>query len=637
MTPTTSSFSTTTTSTTASSSSDGGQHSSILSALDEDALVEVAHAAKAAGALGSLATTSKQLCSLYRSRVPVQLHVYDQEDAALVQRLVASGRPLFSNCTELALAEEDVANCQLAVQLLSGVQGTALQKLWLEVSPDAEQQQQQQEQEQEQEQGLLLDQACYHSTCSVLCLPALQQLHSLSLETGEDYSCCVQQLGLLPRLMHMTLFFTSTGSAEHAPADLTALSRLTTLLELHMISLPPVLPAAGCEGPFSLPSSLTGLWMGAGDYAQAPTIGCWVTHLPGCRQLQELFLTYGTKQHPSAHPSALVPLLVEHTPHLRTLAISGLFMEETDWDAAVPGLADDVEVAEWRPDAALAALTGLECLSVHHMLEVCSAEEWQYMAQLTALTKLSGARIYHVPDLSAVASLPVLELEECGIDMGGYELGGVLLACPLLQKASIYISCFASPVLPPPAAPRLAPHPNLKTLSISGASWGRSDPAAAAAHFARLAPVISGVSDLRVHGWPASSSEAQDAAGSQLPDLCAFTALSVLDFSLSWDHNGSALKQEDLLSMLEPLKQLQCLTVRCVPGLNARAVLVLQHMLPQLQYVRLHGCGQLLPVSGQQQGQLLPPLQAEHLLGKVRQLLRPDLVLVVQGFWGRQA
>jgi hypothetical protein len=89
--------------------------------------------------------------------------------------------------------------------------------------------------------------------------------------------------------------------------------------------------------------------------------------------------------------------------------------------------------------------------------------------------------------------------------------------------------------------------------------------------------------------------------------------------------------------MVAPLVQLQRLVVGDADLLNARAVLVMQHMLPQLSYVKLRHCGLQLPLAAgrPRQQQHVPegagPLQQEdHVLAKVRQLLRPGLVLEME-------
>jgi hypothetical protein len=85
-------------------------------------------------------------------------------------------------------------------------------------------------------------------------------------------------------------------------------------------------------------------------------------------------------------------------------------------------------------------------------------------------------------------------------------------------------------------------------------------------------------------------------------------------------------EQEDFLAMLAPLVQLRRLEVEYAARLNARVAVPLQHMLPQLQVLTLQHCGRELPMAPAH----YPRERQEELLGKVRQLLRPGLQLVVQ-------
>jgi hypothetical protein len=83
------------------------------------------------------------------------------------------------------------------------------------------------------------------------------------------------------------------------------------------------------------------------------------------------------------------------------------------------------------------------------------------------------------------------------------------------------------------------------------------------------------------------------------------------------------LEQEDLLTMVGPLAQLQRLELCDVPQVNARVVLILQHMLPQLQFVQLVRCGSQLPLQPADAG----PERQQQAVERVKQLLRPGLVL----------
>jgi hypothetical protein len=536
------------------------------------------------------------------------------EEAALVQQVLASGRPLFSSCQALSLGAKRIDNCLLARQLLAG-QSTALQDLTLRVDPDDAQQQQQR----------WSGEACHHDVCGVLSLPAVRHLRRLSITLPAFGTCSAQQVA---QLVHLTELGVEILEDEvvAAAADLTALSGLVSLKRLTIDGPPAVQPAASSEGPFALPHSLTYLEVNA----SSQPLGCWVMHLPGCPQLQELVLTYGTEQHPSAHPSAVVPLLAQHTPHLRTFVLKP-GPEHVTWGAHVPGLAHaDAGAAagadvDWQPDAALAALTGLQCLSVNGHLCVQSAADWQYLVQLTGLTKLSGVMFLSPPDLLPEAtSLLELEVDDCSL--GVYKLQRVLLACPRLLKAQVQISPDPIRDVPPAGAPHLSPHPSLKTLvlecdHVSG--HNAADAAAAvAAHFAGLAPVLSAVPELHLLGWPDMGTPAQDFNASLLPDLSACTALTALEFTVPYSRVAYSVVEEDIRSMLAPLKQLQRLKVVGAPRLDARAVVALQDVLPRLQHVKLRRCGGVRTYGR--------AVSQEQLLAAVRLLLRPDLLLEVE-------
>lgn len=77
--------------------------------------------------------------------------------------------------------------------------------------------------------------------------------------------------------------------------------------------------------------------------------------------------------------------------------------------------------------------------------------------------------------------------------------------------------------------------------------------------------------------------------------------------------------------MVTPLVQLQQLEVQSAKWLNARVVLVLQLMLPQLQHVGLKWCGKL--VHGAAGAPVVTPEAEQQALSKVQQLLRPGLEL----------
>jgi hypothetical protein len=405
------------------------------------------------------------------------------------------------------------------------------------------------------------------------------------------------------------------------------MSAMTNLVQLRLNwALAPHLPA-GPEGPYCLPSSLVKLQLDSNSHDSATPMACWVAHLPGCHQLQELELYYGPLQHASAHPNAVVALLAQHNKQLRRLDVSCGFYE-VSWGSSVAGLPYEWGAAykEWRPDAALAALTGLECLS-GRIMEVTMGQpkDWQHLAQMPALSKLGCARVVCVPEPRGLpqpcAACALVKLF-CSMALGGREAGVMLLACPNLQQADVTIV----PAAASSAGARLLPHPKLEALTLRHCEvWGSA--AAAAAQFAALAPVLSGVITLQILQWPHGSSR----AAVVMPDMSPCTALKELSFSgprppVPQVRSGPLCEQEHILSMVSPLTGLQRLWICDAPRVNARVALVLQSMLPQLQRVELINCGKLLHVDRGEEGS-----QADEgmLLQGVRQLLRADLQLVL--------
>jgi hypothetical protein len=461
----------------------------------------------------------------------------------------------------------------------------------------------------------------------------LPNLGSMYLHVPAFGAHCARNLAGLVQLTAICVQ-PSTGDpveSTAATADLTPLSRLTNLRELQLCGPPPVQPAAGVNGPFSLPSSLTRLVWAKGVNRHA-VIGCWVTHLAACPGLQELVVTYTHREHSSAHPALLVPILAQHNRHLRSLSFDqgGAFF--CAWDAPVAGLLDRTTPPVWCPDAALAALTGLESLvaAAGPSLFIESAAAWQHLTQLCALTRLTGACV-RVAASQLEGALPALVDLACGVFLTGRGLGELLLACPQLVRAVIQV--FGQGLPASPAVMPLRQHASLKLLGVCWCSlWG----AAAAAHSDQLAPVLSGVACLHLRNWPRISDP--DTGSCMLPDLSQCTALNVLELGLNAE--GPSLEQEDILLMLEPATQLRQLIVWNARELTARAVVPLQYMLPQLQCVVLRQCGQVRPDPArtplqQQQEEGVAAAQAEQhqdrlaqqLLATVRRQLRPDLVL----------
>jgi hypothetical protein len=422
---------------------------SLAEALDEDAQVQVLHAAKTSKVLAALASSSKQLCRVARCRVPVKSQVTKLAHAELVVRSHAAGRPPFSACTELDVRVDTLESCLIAAGVFSAAQQwAALQHVELSMHLSNTQLQHSQS----------LD---YCSAGLLASLPALKQLRHLVLRLPDVGACSVAQLGQLVQLTHLELFRLSAsaayaavesdldeqdeaaaidaaaeaaaggggGGVEAAAAaavDLSVLSAMTNLVELVLWG-PAVQPAAGGEGPFCFPSSLTCLDIidPAEKMGGAACIPPCLTHLPGCPALQQLRIYYSLQQHHSAHPNAVVGLLAEHKPQLRKLEFEWEYGGDIQWDAQVAGLpaaAGPVD-KEWHPDAALASLRGLESLEGGRWLSIQHEEHWQHLAQLTALTRLRGIGVTCVPHLLAGAKLSVLELACSRVELSGYDLG----------------------------------------------------------------------------------------------------------------------------------------------------------------------------------------------------------------------
>jgi hypothetical protein len=598
--------------------------SGILAVLDEDAAVEVLRAAKAARVLGPLASCSSSLCSLARSRVFVSLHVQNQRQAGLIITSAARSRPPFSGCTDLYMDLDNMESLRMAVGVLNAVQGwTGLRELTLSMSTAFR----------EQQEAATLE----NCTSSILsAVPSLQQLRRVDLYPGVLGACSMRHVLQLTQLT--SLMLTAWSPPIHTAVNYMALARLTNLLELRLAwALAPPLPA-GPEGPYCLPSSLVTLEL-CSAIDPAP-LAHWLAHVPGCVQLQELELRYRAPQHHSTHPRALVELFVQHSLQPRSLQFV-FAPRPMDFSAHVLGLPDAEDAVDWlwRPNAGLAAMSRLESLCADSdsldtlRLYVEAAADWQCLAQVPRLQKLYGMECCYAPPHPAGTTLSVLRLTDCGVHLGGYETGCLLLACPLLEYVKVLImpQGDGAVMCVPAGGARLPPHPTLQTVEINCCNqWG--DAAAAAAQFAVLAPVLSGVEYLDVWDWPAPTTRTAAA----LPDLSCCTALAVLDFTCADEPDAELYpEQEDFWSMLAPVVQLRSLCIVGAERVNSRMVVALQHMLPRLQSVELHGCGRLLQLAGgnmQQQGQQDPEVAEEQATQKVKALLRPGLLLEVDGY-----
>lgn len=589
---------------------------SILYALSDDTLAGVLHAAQAGKVLGQLASSSKYLCRAARSRVPVSLLVYTQEEATHILRSHAAGRPPFSGCVDLFLGPDCMTACLLVVDILGvAQQWPALQSMHVVLHPDPE--------------DVLLGLCMDFVIAPVLSgLPALKQLRRLKLDVADFGPSSARHIGRMGHLVKLEL--TAGGLAGDPPVDLSPLSGMTSLAELVVRGGPPVQPPAGPEGPYCFPSSLRSLTLDSHQQEQPAPLAPWLTHLPGCPQLQSLHLVYHHQQHASAHPAALVRLLAQHTPQLRNLVLDfGGRALEMDWSMEVVGLPqatipDDLQ--GWSPDSGLAALTSLGYLSAGGHLCVRTEGDWEAFAQLPALERVAMAHIYWAPppQQKPAAALRVLVLEQCTVRLDGHALGLVLLGCPVLQRAGIFLA------VPPPSDPTqpprppLTPHPTLQELMLYNcAAWG----AVAGAEFAALSAAVAGVANIGFGGWP------QGAPGSLhggLPDLSPCTALWSLGLGGSTQAANPALlpEQEDIVGMVASVAQLRHVAIHGAPRVNARCALLLQAVLPRLQLVELSQCGSLMPLAA---GAHQHTCDVHQVLAKVRQLLRPGIVLRVSG------
>jgi hypothetical protein len=430
-------------------------------------------------------------------------------------------------------------------------------------------------------------------------LPSLQQLQSVELNVPAFGTSCAGHVAQLVQLTELSL--SSKEAATHAAADLVALSSLTRLVRMRVWEPPAVQLAAA--GAACIPSSLTHLYINDG-WARVSSGGVspmsyWVTHLPGCPQLRWLELLYIERQHSGAHPSNLIQICAQHNRQLCVLKLGrGPIAggRPIRWSFDLPDLpaAPVAQQAVWHPDAALASLTGLQCLHALGVLHISTPADWQQLTRLTALTELGGVHIHCVPLQQVAAPLRLLALENSRVHLGGHELAQLALALPSLEGMSITISEPIPPAAVQPAGMQLARHPRLRKVQLEGCCvWG--DAAAAAAEFDPLGVVLSGVSELVLRGWPPGFSM-EGGAGRGLPDLSACTGLVALEFGCTIAGAPymymSSPGQEQFVSMLAPLVQLTSLHVCRARGMNMQAVLELQFTLSRLQCVNLQGCGE---------------------------------------------
>jgi hypothetical protein len=550
---------------------------SMLLQLQDDALGEVLRAVKDPGVLLTLANSSSSMCRAIRSKVPVRLQVLDQQQAGFISNAAERGMP-FSGCKELVIRPRSRDGCLAAAHVLrAALQWPGLQQLSLFIALFPQQQQ---------------DEATMESGLALLRepVPQLQAFH-LALPAQ-----LFSRARLSPQLLQVTSLELKQYNAAAATAlDMSNLSAMDSLVELQLRGPPPVVaPAAAVTGPFLLPHNLNTLKIPT-FWSHAPDpLACWLTHLPGCPQLQHLELSYWRQHHASAHPFAVLRALSQHNKQLRSFRVRLASMTDT-WDAPVAELSQAAGHVsnEWGPDSVLALPARLESLAVHSMLHIRGQEDWQCLARLLACTNMTEVQFHWAPELQqAGASLAVLELRSCRVHLGGRGVGALLLACPHVQYALLDIGEPPSP--PPPAAAAaassdggscLTPHPRLKELDLGRCdSWG--DAAAASAQFAGLAPVVSGVSQLTIRGWPRRS-DAHPTSQSPLPDLSLCSKVTVLVFGAVGNgviYPYHVPTQEQFVSMVAPLKQLQRITWRGM-GRNAIGMSLLKPFLPKLQEV----------------------------------------------------
>jgi hypothetical protein len=566
---------------------------SIYAYLDDDAMEALLHAAKAAGVLGALATADTVLCSLARSRMPLCLQITNAEEASLLLQSQASGKRPFSGCRGLCLLASGYGNCLMAASVLSTAQRwPALEQLRLRL-----------EMGDDRVSGLSPDH-CMSGALAVV--PALQRLRRLVLELPKLGTCCGRQLGQMQQLTSMEVYVRSSAGPA---ADLSALAYMSNLVDLLLYDPPAVQPAAG--GGSSLPSSLTSLRVKG--YAPAADHASWFSHLAGCPNLQHIELGYDERhEHCSSYPQALVQQLAQTNRQLRTLKLL-----TSAWCA---DLKTEVPQEEWQADAHLAALKGLEELEAGGMLCIRDQGDWQHLAQLTALKKLSAFHVFCAP--AGGCALAALHSLGATIHVGGHSVGRLLQACPQLRLAQFMV-CEPPHPTPMPAAAPLVPYPCLQKLSLEICRGCGA--ATAAAFWGAVVPGLGSALELELEEWPCGSSSY---AGSSLPNLAPCTALTSIVFSNRGGVCNAPVpaQQEDFLSMLAPVVNLQRLHVWHAPQLNARAVLVLQGMLPLLHEVELIGCGHLLTAAAG--GPLVSPEAEQQVLAKVKQLLRPGLELI---------
>lgn len=584
-----------------------------LDALDENALVEVLRAAKASGTLRCFANANWRLCTLARSRVPYQLLLQDLEQGSLLLGSHVLSRAPFSGCTRLHMLQGLGGSSLAPVVVAMASQWPALRHLEVATDP-----------------------AMYGKLPPVLpALPSLQQqLQSLELAVATfytDYAECVAQLVQLTSLQLMLYDAGEVWGMDRFTADLLALSRLTRLARMTLDEPPPVQRAAAASGPFCLPSSLTYLRFAGGKVFSrqwyVSPMHSWLTHLPGCPQLQHLEVVYSTEQHSSARPPRLIRMCAQHNQQLRVLKLDKYRQfswsdPDINWGRRVQGLSDADGDADgrWHPDAALGSLKQLQCLHAMKELHISSPAEWQHLAQATALTELDGVNIHAAPLQEEGTTLSLVSVGSCIISLRGSDVARLLVACSALESAAFQLIEQLSPAAAPLASQQLITHPRLAKLELKdclcwGETWDNggtysSRSAAAAAELSAMTGVLGGVSELALSDWPCGT-DSGSPTGLSLPDLSHCRGLVLLRLSsCSYGDRAATPEQDDVVSMLSPLLQLRSLSLQNLRRVNARIVLQLRSMLPHLRHVSLRHCDALpLAESAEVQQQLGPGVE----------------------------
>jgi hypothetical protein len=442
-------------------------------------------------------------------------------------------------------------------------------------------------------------------------LRSLPRLRALEVEAYLG-PCSISSVGAVTQLTFLEL--SGDDNMDTAPKDLSPLRGLSNLVALTSeFDITPVHPAAVPGGGSCLPSSLQVLKC----RLTIPEDVNWLHHLGGCPALQTVLLTYQPSPGQHAMPTVeyVVELTARHAPGLHTLD----FVPDAPWSnngAVNVFCSDHVSLPPaptaaqsprwWQPSQALAALTRLQQLRAYGSdpLYISTAADWHILGRLAALQSASGVHISCRPPSGL--RLHKLEYLLGVVQLFGTDTRLVLAACPALRTIHLHVepeedqqveghgegvsygTAAAAAGGGDDVAASAVPSNALRYAELAFEPAGTMKPEAAAAHFAAVAPALAGVLRLALH-WPRSST-----AAPHLPELGRLTALTQLHMSswpITWTDHLEHVPADDLLVMLQPLKP--TLRVLCLTGFKSiplGMVLVLQDMLPALQYVCMHHC-----------------------------------------------